>query len=144
MSDDRATKKLRALVERPERCEFWGDKYVITPRLIARRFGDGGRLQCIQPLATRPNYFVVRVPSDGYDEVSMLDEIIAAAEEEYGYHGDEDYRGEDDDESRGFPVVDWGVGCTWGRPFPIEAWKPSPRLSFPVRNAPRVSRRRQT
>jgi hypothetical protein len=137
MSDDRATKRLRALIERAERCTFWGRPYTITPRLIARVFGDGLHLLCITPLATRPNYFVVRVDSSTIDpgdpfpessEVSLLEDIMCAAEEEYGTFGDDEERDEDGWESRPFPVTDWGIGCTWGKPFPVAEWKPTPRL----------------
>lgn len=129
MREDRKTRSLRGRIERPQQVTFWGQKYTITPRLIARVFGDGKNLLCVTPLATRPNYFVVRVdssvttPQDPFpasDQVSLIERIMEAAEEEYGYFGDE--RDENGDESRDFPVVDWGIGCTWGKPFPQEEW----------------------
>ena len=137
MSDDKDTARLRALVERPERCQFWGSNYVITPRLIARKFGAGKKLLCVTPLATRPNYFVVRVDSRiGYpgdpwptgSQVSFIEDVMCAAEEEYGCHGDEEEVDEDGDETRDFPVVDWGIGCSWSEPFPAREWKPAPPL----------------
>lgn len=126
------TRELRQLIERPESCIFWGEPYTITPRLIARIFGDGGRLLCVTPMATRPNYFVVKVDSTPHDprdplpgsEVSLLDEIMCAAEEEYGTFGDEEERDVNGDESRPFPVTDWGVGVSWSKPFPVEEWTP--------------------
>lgn len=54
-----------------------------------------------------------------------LDDIMCAADEEYGYVGDE--RGPDGDEIRGFPIVDWSIGCAWGETFPVAEWKPTPR-----------------
>ena len=137
MTDDRETARLRALIELPERCTFWGDKYVITPRLIARKFGDGKHLLCVTPMATRPNYFVVRVdstmeyPGDPWpddSQVSFIEDVMCAAEEEYGYHGDEEERDGDGNETRDFPVTDWGIGCAWGEPFPVSEWKPAPPL----------------
>lgn len=142
MSDDKETAKLRALIERPERCQFWGRDYVITPRLVAAKIGDGKQLVCVTPLFTRPNYIVARVDSamkhvlDVYaptrgpfgGERSYLDAIMDAAEEEYGYHGDEEYQDEHGNETRESPVADWGGGCTWGKPFPIEKWRPAPPL----------------
>lgn len=137
--NSREVRRLRALIERPERCTFW-QPYTITPRLIEKGFGDGRLLICVTPLATRPNYFVVRIDSrtkdlrepapvesairkrGGYD-VSLLEDIMCAAEEEYGYFGDE--RDASGDETRYFPVVDWGVGCAWGKPFPIAEWTPT-------------------
>jgi hypothetical protein len=130
---DPATRKLRALIERPERCTFWGEQYTITPRLIAKVFGDGTRLMCVKPMATRPNYFVVRVDGSTFDlrdpqpgnAVSLLEDIMCESEEEYGYFGDEDDLDEDGDDPRPFPVTDWGIGCSWGKPFPIADWKPT-------------------
>lgn len=137
MSNDKETRRLRRLIERPERCQFWGQWYTITPRLIGQVFGDGKNLICVTPLATRPNYFVVRIdssvrdvrdpfPADG--QWSLLEDIMLAAEDEYGRFGMDDdgdtYKGDD---PRGFPVADWGIGCAWGKPFPIEEWKPTPR-----------------
>jgi len=123
----RDTARLRTLVEQPEQVTFWGAEYTITPRLIGRSFGDGKRMICIQPLATRPNYFVVRVSSEaGWDVRDELDDIMDAAEDEYGTFGDEEYQETNGDESRGFPVCDWGVGCTWGERF-MEADLPGRR-----------------
>lgn len=135
MSDDRETKRLRGLIERPERCRFWGLEYTITPRLIAEKFGDGQRLVCVTPMATRPNYFVARVDSSTVDVMArsrppgstrgrnLLDAIVDAAQEEYGYLADAD------EEAGGyFPeTVDWDVGVTWGEPLLVEDWKPTPR-----------------
>lgn len=126
-------KRLRRVIEKPEHVHFWGRKYTITPRLISRVFGNGRYLLCVTPLAARPNYFVVRIDSSikKFDACTsfpvtslryLVDEIIEAAEEEYGYFGDEEYREANGDESRGFPVCDWGIGVTWGRPFPIAEW----------------------
>lgn len=144
MAEDRKIARLRALIERPERCTFWGQPYTIAPRLIAKQFGDGKQLVCVTPLETRPNYFVVRVdsatkhvldpaPRDsewrarGASDVVLLDEIILAAEEEYGYFGDEEERDANGDDTRGLPVADWGIGCAFGSPFPIGEWAPTPR-----------------
>lgn len=138
---DKETAKLRALIERPERCQFWGSNYVITPRLIAERFGDGKMLVCITPIMTRPDYFVARVDSSTksvldrcidcrarspFGRETLLDAIADAQEEEYGYYDNEDEDGNRED--RGFPWVDWSDGCSWGRPFPVSEWKPAPPL----------------
>jgi hypothetical protein len=146
------TLQLRQLIERPEKCTFWGQPYTVTPRLIARVFGDGLRLICITPMAHRPNYFVVRVdsamthvnhPRPG-QEVSLLEDIMCAAEEEYGTFGDEEERDEDGYESRPFPVTDWGIGCGWSKPFPIAEWKPTPSQTIGIgRQRTRARRERQ-
>lgn len=126
--DDHETRLFRRLVERPERCRFWGQPYTITPRLIGRIFGDGKHLICITPLATRPNYFVVRVDSGpAFDIHDILNSAIDAAEEEFGYFGDEDELDASGDDPRPFPVTDWGIGVCWGERFPIADWVPTPR-----------------
>lgn len=148
----RETARVRRMIERPERCRFWGQDYTIVPRLIARVFGDGKHLLCVTPLATRPNYFVVRVDSmmkdprdpfpprtsdpDGGYATSLLDDIMSAAEEEYGYFGDEEYRGKDGEESRPFPVTDWGIGICWGEPFHPREWNPAPPFARSSRRRP--------
>ncbi len=138
---ERETQRLRKLIERPERVQFWGSWYTVTPRLISRIFGDGKLLMCVSPLATRPNRFVVRVDSSTPDprdpfpatgQVSLLEDIMCAAEEEYGDYNDEDIT----DEERMFPIVDWGVGCSWGKPFPIYEWKPAPPMERAARRRP--------
>lgn len=112
--------RLRAMIEKPHKCVFWGANYTITPRLLDKVFGDGKQLCCITPLATRPNYFVVRVDSGAeFDVHDILDDIADAAEEEYGHYDSES----DDEYDRTFPVVDWGMGACWGERFTPEEWK---------------------
>lgn len=117
--------QLRDVIERPQACRFWGREYVVTPQLISRVFGDGALLVCVFPLAARPNYFVARVDSstkDVRDPIpgsrlnSLLDEIVEAAEDDNGHLEDED------EDFHSFPVVDWGIGCSWSEPFPISEW----------------------
>lgn len=111
---DRDTEYLRSLIERPETSTFWGQEYTITPRLISEVFGDGTMLIGITPLATRPNYFIVRVDSgEDFDVRDVLDDVITAAEEEYGYYQ------EDCEEDQYFPVVDFGIGCSWSDRFTV-------------------------
>ena len=154
-TEDIATRKLRKVIERPQVRHLWGQPSKVTPRLITRIFGDGKCLLGVQPLDTRPNYFVVRVDSStkdprddfpgadwpriGRPELSLLDQIMDAAEEEYGYHGDEEELDAKGNDARPFPVVDWGIGCTWGEPAPIAEWL---RKSGTA-HAPRRARRRR-
>lgn len=131
-ADDGETKRLRSLIERPARRGMWGQMYTVTPRLIAHRFGDGQKLVIITPIMTRPNYFMARVDSttksvldrcidcrseSPWGREFLLDAIMDAQEEEYGYYDNEDNDGNRQD--RGFPFVDWSDGCSWGEPFPI-------------------------
>jgi hypothetical protein len=108
------TEELRALVEVPETVEFWGQKHTVTPRFIAKIFGDGKMLLIVQPMNTRPNHFVVRVDSSSaLDVFDIIDDIMDAAEDEYGYYDDEELS----DDEKVFPVVDWTVGCSWSERF---------------------------
>lgn len=131
------TRRLRALIERPERCTFWGQPHTITPRLIAEVFGDGRQLVCITPIASRPNYFVVRVDSTvtniGYTDSpsgysSIIEDIMLAQEDEYGDFRDEDLT----EDEKHFPIVDWGIGYLWGKPFLVGEWKPTPSPHHPT------------
>jgi hypothetical protein len=117
------TEKLRARIELTKKVQFWGQEYTITPRLIGKVFGDGAQLICITPLATRPNYFVVRVDSSPtFDVRSILDDIITAAEEEYGSY-DRDSEEDDND----FPRCAWSIGCCWGDRFSLPKDPPKRR-----------------
>lgn len=126
----------RARVERRYRTSFWGQHYFITPRLCSTIFGDGKQWVFIQPLNTRPNYYVVRVDSlldldvglpgpapDIRDLLEIEGGILDAIEEDYGAH-DDDWEDPDqpseDDKIRPFPALDDSVGVSWGeyRPAP--------------------------
>lgn len=86
------TAKLRALIEKRRKTRLWGQTYMVTPKLVAEIFGDGTQLLGLQPLNTRPNYYVVRIDSswhtsngDGPPNLhDHLDEIYAAIEAEFG------------------------------------------------------------
>lgn len=137
---DLETRRLRSLVERPERVLFWGQPHTRTPRLIQRKFGDGRKLVIVVPIAHRPNCFVARVdsatksvrddwPPGARDPRQLLDDIIEAAEDEYGFYFDGEEYDEGDPRRDGpsFPrAVDWGIGTTWGEPFPVSQWVPTP------------------
>lgn len=57
------TATLRQLVEVKEIVRYNGESQQITPRLIEGVFGDGKQLIGLEPLGTRPNYYVVRIDS---------------------------------------------------------------------------------
>jgi len=113
---------LRQLIEVEYVCKFWGDDYTITPRLVDRVFGDGKQLIQLEPLNTRPNYYIVRIDSswniDNDDDTDLfidhLDEIYNAIEEQFGakcQHTDPDDCGCDEDQ--GFPVLSADSGVGW-------------------------------
>ena len=110
--------ELRSLVERPRKGYLWGQQYDISPRVIGQVFGDGRSLITIWPLTTRPNYFVVRVDSgESFEIRDVLNDIYAAAEEEYGYY---DQLDEDEQHGGAWPIVDWGYGTCWSERYGIE------------------------
>lgn len=55
--------RLRAHFEVEDVMHHWGVEHRVTPLLLPQRFGDGRALIHLTPLATRPNYFIVRVDS---------------------------------------------------------------------------------
>ncbi len=112
---------------RPERVEFWGDEYTVEPALVAEIFGDGAQVIGLQPLNTRPQFYVVRVDSawsisnwdDGDLLIEHLDEIYESIEGEYGCA----YYEEDCDCSCGHCDGDSCIQCecdciAHGRPWP--------------------------
>lgn len=105
----------------PRQIHWWGHDYTITPALVDEVLGDGKRVIAFQPLATRPNYYVVRVDSswcldgeDGDDSIfEHTDDIYDAIEEQYGrshYEPDED---EEEAEDAPFPALDDSYGSSW-------------------------------
>lgn len=82
-------KTLRKLIETPREVSFWGCKYTITPRFVTKKFGDGKKLLAVQPLNTRPNYYVIRIDSRWYREkrdstiIDHTDDIVEAIIDEY-------------------------------------------------------------
>lgn len=139
------TDELRSLVERPERVTWWGQRFVVTPRLIEHTVGDGGRLLCLQPLTTRPNYFLLRVDSaDDFDIRDHLDDVIDAAEDQFGRYRDPDDRLEDEsDDEYEFPVADWDYGCCWGEPFSAHEWLTEARFDAWMDRLERLVRKRR-
>lgn len=120
-------RKLRELVERRRRVEFWGRTHYITPRLCASVFGDGKALVYWAQFDHRPNYYVVRIDSswrvenreDGPDDIrEHLEDIEDALVEQFGYDTDDDTP--DRPMSRRYPrwfpcVARESCGCHWGR-----------------------------
>lgn len=118
---------LRTRIEVEETARLWGQKHTITPRLVGQIWGDGKKLIGIQPLNTRPNYYVVcgdsnwDLESDEFMDLAE-DEIFTAIEEEYGSRdcrycggsfgedGCEHCRGED---WREFPALNIDAGWCW-------------------------------
>lgn len=123
------TEDLRKLIEVEHVCRFWGDDYNITPRLVDKILGDGKQLIQLEPLNTRPDYYVVRIDSrwnlddDDVDDadadanfiIHHLGEIYNAIDEQFGAKCEcEDPDDCECDEGQGFPVLSTDCGVSWG------------------------------
>lgn len=119
-----STEWLRKRIEIPSRAYLWGVTYWVRPRLLTEVFGNGRQLIFIEPLNTRPEYFVVRVGDDydldnystqptGEPLTEHLDEIYTALEDQFG-RADADQDDDEDADLLNFPAVDLSVGCSWG------------------------------
>ncbi len=126
----------RARVEVPYPCRWWGSDYMCDPRFVEAALGDGMVLIGLQPLNTRPHYYVIRVDSSWHlhncrvcdhkercsDELpEHLEEIYEAIEDEYGDRRrveecNAEALKEDPKyvpESSTWPVFDDEVGTSW-------------------------------
>lgn len=82
-------KAFRAAVEREKDAYLWGKKYRIIPCLVPEIFGDGKALIGLQPVNTRPNYYVVRIDSSWAKNLDgefreHLEDIYDSIKLEYG------------------------------------------------------------
>lgn len=123
---DPVNQALRAHYEVPRTVKLWGEEYEITPAVCNRVFGDGKRLIFVEPLNTRPDYYVVQVDSSWTKESleDHIDDVLLAIGEQFGTtdsdweedaDGDDAEDGNREEERRGFPVLDEDAGTSWGR-----------------------------
>lgn len=103
----------------PHTIHWWGYERAVTPSLCAKVFGDGLQLLALQPLDTRPHYYVIRIDSawaldgeEGDEFRAHLDEIKDALCEQFGDDGHECFTEEDPAE---WPVCHLESGCHWWR-----------------------------
>lgn len=106
---------------RRRRIEFWGQTYVIRPRLVNWIHGDGLQLIALQPLATRPDRYLARIDSkidlsnQSKSEVCFGEQVLESLydhiEEQFGraYWEDDNGRERHDD----FPALNDSCGCSW-------------------------------
>jgi hypothetical protein len=125
-------KRLRKLIEVEETGRFWGEEYKIIPQFVEAKIGNGRLLLGLQPLNTRPNYYVIRVDSKE-DLHDQMDDIIDAIIDEYSdiesereYLIDDGVNPEDADLANfegdmGWPVFSGDSGCAW---FELD-WPPT-------------------
>lgn len=117
-NEHRRTARLRKVIERRQRATLWGKVYYVTPRLVTEVFGDGRQLIWLAPLATRPNWYVVRIDSrwklSNHETGDLLhdhlDDIYNSIEAEF----DVSNSGDVDSVTRPWPAFDHSCGCGWG------------------------------
>lgn len=109
---------LRQHIEGVYETKFWGQPCTCDPKLIETVFGDGRRLIYYTPLATRPNYYIVRVGSDWDDDVYIerMEEVYEAIEADFGNADDSQYDPETGHSLKEWEQLDWpafhdGGGC---------------------------------
>jgi hypothetical protein len=111
--------------------EFWGKEHTVKPAVARGFIGDGKTLLYFTPLATRPNWYLIRVDSlwgrwtddtDGHDHI---DEVIDRLEKEFhSFESEVEYLEQDGltpeeierdhwDELY-FPVLHLDCGYCWG------------------------------
>ncbi len=143
--------ELRALIEIEREVEFWGQKYRITPLLVDVILGDGKQLVGVQPLDTRPNYYVIRVDSSwgtnnfGNGELfcEHIEEVYDAIEDQFGERErrresliyEEGVPPEEADLANyenelGWPALSLSSGVAW---FEMEWPKPKKAKPLPIR-----------
>lgn len=110
---------------RRRRVEFWGQTYVIRPRLVNWIHGDGLQLIALQPLATRPQRYLARIDSkidlsnQSKSDVCFAEQVLGAlydhieqqfgpAEDEYEHDNGRTYT-----KHWPFPALNDSCGCSW-------------------------------
>jgi hypothetical protein len=76
---------------RKRKVEFWGATYNVTPAVCKGHLGDGKLLLGFQCANTRPDYYLIRVGSDFFEDndgdtdgYERIDVVIDAIEDEFG------------------------------------------------------------
>lgn len=122
---------------RPHYVRFWGRDYTVTPTAAKGYLGDGRQLLWLQPLNTRPEYYLIRIDSawkvDSSDEWHgrLEEDIIEKLIDEFSEKERErEYLAEDlreqgidldgwntdlagNDDRLGFPVLSLDSGFCW-------------------------------
>lgn len=122
---------------RPRKVHFWGYDYTVTPAVAKRHLGDGRQLLWLQPLNTRPDYYIIRIDSswavDDSDEWldRLEEEILEALIDEFSEKEQErEFLAEDllaqgiepngdntdlagNEDRLGFPVLSLDSGYAW-------------------------------
>jgi hypothetical protein len=111
--DDAQEAALRDAIMVSEKVEFWGREHDRIPILSSAIVGDGLALLGVQPLNTRPNYYVIRVDSSWAEKPgSEMDHVVGALEAEFGEAWERD-EGAGDMAHRGWPAFNGDSGYSW-------------------------------
>lgn len=135
-------RRLKKVVEKPYPSRWWGQDCTIEAKLLPGRFGDGRFLIGIEPLNTRPQFYVARVdskwrPTRNHNPLQsdewfyFLEELYLALEDHFGSVNFEDDEGGlwgDNEELSAWPCVDLDLGCGW---FPYRIPGPKKRKDRP-------------
>jgi len=105
---------------KPRIMTLWGREYTRTPEVIKAKIGDGLQVIALQPMMTRPNYYVIFVDSRWEMEtdewINHLEEIYSTIEDQCG--SDTNYEIGKDGQKK-FTNNPWPAlssdGCTWWR-----------------------------
>jgi len=86
--------------------KHWGKEYDIEPEIVEKKFGDGKQKIYIQPLNTRPDYYIVFIDSsinleDNDQTTDYLDEVLEHIEDLFG-------------KGINFPELNLDCGYSWG------------------------------
>jgi len=104
----------------PRQVELWGAKSEVSPVLVSTVFGDGMKPMWLEPLATRPDYYIIAGSStwDLNKELrEIMEEILQTIECEYGRYDDEQEQDESTEEHQTrteWPALDTSCGYSWG------------------------------
>lgn len=99
----------------PRTIRHWGDDYHdFMPCLLDYIHGDGQCLMHLTPLATCPNYYLIRIDTnvgrlideDGDGIRDFVNELYEAVEDECGKH---------EDSESDWPALNDSCGSCWGR-----------------------------
>ena len=92
--------KRKACITKKHLVHFWGQRHFVSPAYVPTVLGDGRKLLAVQPLNTRPKYYLIRVDSSWSERNSdqpcvcdHIDEIYDVIEEWFGPHEWEDDHG---------------------------------------------------
>ena len=90
--------------------ELWGQRILdFVPPLVSRIWGDGRQLLYVEPVATRPRYYLARIDSACVPDFDWIDdEVLDAIEEEFGSADDDWCR--DGDGCAIWPALEVGDG----------------------------------